>query len=106
MSTFSSIRKANSGSRDLISSRRRFMFWILPGPLASEGLGGGCSLSKQIWGGRPPIWSYIRPLTPYLRAISNCEANCSYHPAASGQATPKRSEEHTSELQSLRHLVC
>src|ERR1017187_5939055 len=43
MSTFSSIRKANSVSRDLISSRRRFVFCILPGPLASEGLACGCS---------------------------------------------------------------
>src|ERR1039458_6702858 len=34
-----------------------------------------------------------------------CHTN-SYNPTATGRDTEIRSEEHTSELQSLRHLVC
>src|SRR5437899_5760344 len=41
------------------------------------------------------------------RAIRiNCSHSCFIDTAGTGSSRAKRSEEHTSELQSLRHLVC
>src|SRR5437899_7710808 len=47
-----------------------------------------------------PYTTLFRPLSP----LRNRSSDPSRHGLASGTAT--RSEEHTSELQSLRHLVC
>src|SRR5437899_3372026 len=48
-----------------------------------------------------PIWGDYRD--DRLRAPSGLRQNCGY---AGATILTKRSEEHTSELQSLRHLVC
>src|SRR5258705_6828989 len=48
-------------------------------------------------GGQPPA----RPVRPH-----RCAAQQPPRPHRAGRTTAGRSEEHTSELQSLRHLVC
>src|SRR5262245_63834855 len=60
---------------------------------------------------RPPR-STLFPYTTLFRSVSNSPAPCAAlrGSACAGATAPsvaaKRSEEHTSELQSLRHLVC
>src|SRR5438045_5647771 len=59
---------------------------------------------------RPPR-STLFPYTTLFRSPVHIEGIDAPHPGAPGtsektQSSPLRSEEHTSELQSLRHLVC
>src|ERR1035441_10760228 len=55
---------------------------------------------------RPPR-STLFPYTTLFRSCTNrqCTTHCSGEWRSTGKASA-RSEEHTSELQSLRHLVC
>src|SRR5438045_6129696 len=55
---------------------------------------------------RPPR-STLFPYTTLFRSVCTAPAPCT-PPASlsSAEARTRRSEEHTSELQSLRHLVC
>src|ERR1039458_858013 len=55
---------------------------------------------------RPPR-STLFPYTTLFRSVRICSCNrCRIFVSADAPATLSRSEEHTSELQSLRHLVC
>src|SRR5436853_3522401 len=62
---------------------------------------------------RPPR-STLFPYTTLFRSVprsgskrsSPCQASPRIDPGKSSRGPARRSEEHTSELQSLRHLVC
>src|SRR5215472_18194626 len=54
---------------------------------------------------RPPR-STLFPYTTLFRSAGSCPCWPPATPRPSPPGTPGRSEEHTSELQSLRHLVC
>src|SRR5690349_23029674 len=61
---------------------------------------------------RPPT-STLFPYTTLFRSLRGCSLRCraarappAHHPAAARWPGPDRSEEHTSELQSRRDLVC
>src|ERR1035438_2908 len=89
----------------LRSRRTRFSYWLKPSgfddimrvssntsmpnssaAFSSSGVGGLCEVRRE-----------LQPISCSFRIRKYC--------SASGRAAP-RSEEHTSELQSLRHLVC
>src|ERR1035441_6987304 len=60
-------------------------------------------------GYQPSNWLPLVPPSPQLRTNGNCEfaINCgAVQSSRSRLVAVERSEEHTSELQSLRHLVC
>src|SRR5947199_8318200 len=69
-----------------------------------------CTLSSTFFSLtiRPPPRSTLFPYTTLFRSSGQATAAAAIGLARAGQPgrLPGRSEEHTSELQSLRHLVC
>src|ERR1039458_10627497 len=65
------------------------------------------ALPRKPWRAPPPPRS-ISPGRPTIPTATACSTTCISVPTikSSGCRSAPRSEEHTSELQSLRHLVC
>src|SRR5205814_9799853 len=84
-------------SSDLVTS-------VSHGPSSTPSAGGGSSSQK--WKHRPSGW---RPEASFLtseRLARDFRPQLSEPVQHHRDPRPERSEEHTSELQSLRHLVC
>src|SRR5438045_7939799 len=56
--------------------------------------------------GAHPILANVMDRDDLERAVKGVQADAVIHALTALKKTPLRSEEHTSELQSLRHLVC
>src|SRR5262245_65103106 len=76
-----------------------------PMPLPHRG-----EVEQVAWHARRGLDVTLRGSAPSLRLAHSFRSRASPYPPAVGVwitiASPARSEEHTSELQSLRHLVC
>src|SRR5438045_966101 len=84
-------------------------------PISTSGCPATCSKPSTAPTGPAPTWATntCRPNTscsPWPRASTStaktCWPRCRRYGAATASPARTRSEEHTSELQSLRHLVC
>src|SRR5262245_4185472 len=66
------------------------------------------TVNEMIWRGAPLLADEAGILTDYLAGAfgAGSASSSSIKPSAKTPAPKTRSEEHTSELQSLRHLVC